>query len=115
MTWFEQLREDLNKQTQRRQARSGPTPVDGVCGIPCEATPEERFRLTAAVERVYERTTKDGNPCYFLHCRDTAGIQFCVVCWDWQWARLQGRAEEGKSLSLDLRVPREGFSAFSLA
>ena len=115
MTWFEQCREDLKKQTQRKPAHPGLTQVDGICDIPCEATPHERFRLTSVVERICERTTRDGNPCYFLHCRDDAGIKFCVVCWDWQWARLERQAEEGKSLSLTLKVPKEGFTAFGLA
>ena len=111
MSWYEQFR----AQKKHQKTRSGPTEVSGISGIPFEASPEDRFRLTVDVERVYERTTKAGEPCYFLHCRDAERIKFSVVCWDWQWARFQGRVEEGTKLALDVRVPKGGFSAFSLA
>jgi DNA polymerase III alpha subunit len=111
MAWHEQFR----GQQQHRKAHASLTTVGGISHIPFEATPNERFRLTVAVERVYERTTKAGEPCYFLSCRDEEAMVFSVVVWEWQWARFQGGVEEGTTLALDVRVPKEGFSAFTLA
>jgi DNA polymerase III alpha subunit len=111
MSWHEEIRE----QKQQRKAHASPTEVDGISGIPFEAKYEDRFRLTVDVERVFERTTKAGDPCYFLHCRDADGIIFSVICWESQWVRFQGRVKEGTNLTLDVRVPTGGFSAFTLA
>lgn len=108
MSWSEEFR-------VQKTAHAGPTEVSGISDIPFEAKHENRFRLTVDVEKVVERTTKAGEPCYFLHCRDADGISFSVVCWEWQWARLQGRVEEGTNHTFDVKVPRNGFSAFTLA
>jgi single-stranded DNA-binding protein len=67
------------------------------------------------VVRVYERTTKAGEPCYFLKCQDAQASTFSVVVWDWQWERLQEQITEGSRITVDVRVPREGYSAFTLA
>jgi DNA polymerase III alpha subunit len=115
MSWYEQFRGEAGRQAQRQVGRSGCTEVSGVCGIPCEATPAERFRLIVDVERVCERETKAGDPCYFLSCRDAEGMTFSVVVWESQWSRYQGRLKEGSKATLDVRVPKEGFSAFTLA
>ncbi len=109
------FRGEASRQRQRQKPHAGPTEVSGISEIPFEATPDDRFRLTVEVERVYERTTKAGDPCYFLSCRGADGMMFSVVCWDWQWARFQGQVEEGVNLALDVRAPRDGFSAFTLA
>ena len=115
MTWFEQFQDDVKKQRQHKPPRTGPTPVDGICHIPCDASSKERFQLTAVVERVCKRETKDAAPCYFLSCRDAETMTFSVVVWDSQWSRFQDKATEGANLTLDLRVPKEGCSAFTLA
>jgi hypothetical protein len=107
MSWYEQF--------QGQWQNTGQVEVKGISGIPFKATPQDRFCLNVDVEQVFERETKAGEPCYFLHCRDTEGIKFSIVCWEWQWARLQGRAEEGAKLEVVVRVPKEGYSAFTLA
>jgi len=66
------------------------------------------------VIRLCERTTQAGDPCYFLHCRDVQKLRFSVVIWDWQLEGL-GDVDEGKKVILDVRVPRKGFTAFTLA
>ena len=115
MSWYEQFRGEASRQGERQAARSGRIEVNGISGIPFEATPAERFRLAVDVERVCERETKTGEPCYFLSCRDAEGLTFSVVVWESQWSRFQGRLKEGGKATLDVRVPKEGFSAFTLA
>lgn len=107
MSWYEQFR--------GQQQNAGPAEVKGLSGIPFKAKPEDRFRMTVDVEQFFERTTKAGEPCYFLHCRDAEGIKFSIVCWEWQWARFQGRVEKGAKMKVVVRVPKDGFSAFTLA
>jgi DNA polymerase III alpha subunit len=114
MNWHQQIREETKRQKQPQKKRPGPTEVSGVCGIPTDATPEERFRLTVDLERVCERETKAGDPCYFLNCRDVEGMAISVVVWESQWSRFQGRLKEGITVTLDVRVPKEGYSAFGL-
>jgi hypothetical protein len=58
---------------------------------------------------------RNGNPCYFLHVRDAEGLRFSIVCWDSQWAKLRGRVAIGQRATLDVRVPRGGFTSFTLA
>jgi hypothetical protein len=83
--------------------------------IPMEATPQDVFRLPVEVVRADEREARNGKPCYFLLLRDAEGLQFSVVCWDWQWERLQGRAYPGAKAALDVKVPADGFNSFTLA
>lgn len=111
MSWHERFRE----RSRPHAVRTGTTQVESIAAIPCEATQAERFRLTVGVERICERPTKTGDPCYFLNCRDAQGMTFSVVCWDWQWTQFGGRVAEGATLPLDVRVPKDGFSAFTLA
>lgn len=111
MSWYEQF----PQQNQHQMAQAGPTQVNDISAIPFDATPAERFRLSVDVERVHERETKAGDPCYFLSCRDAEGMTFSVVVWHSQWSRFQGRLKEGSKVTLDVRVPKEGFSAFTLA
>jgi DNA polymerase III alpha subunit len=115
MKWNKQFQEKASTQTQRQKAQNDPTEVNGISDIPFEATQEERFRLTVDVAQVIERETKTGSPCYFVNCRDSEGMSFAIVVWDSQWARLQGQVKEGAALALNVRVPKEGFSAFMLA
>ena len=115
MSWHEQFRVEAGRRAERQGVRSGCTEVSGISSIPFEATPAERFRLTVDVERVYERETKTGDPCFFLLCRDAEGLAFSVVVWESQWSRFQGRLKEGDKVTLDVRVPRGDFSAFTLA
>lgn len=97
------------------QFQGQPTQVTDISSIPFKATSQDRFRLTVDVEQFFVRTTKTGEPCYFLHCRDAEGYKFSIVCWEWQWARLQGRVEEGAKLEVVVCVPKNGFSAFTIA
>jgi len=113
MSSYQHFRETASRQKKRQNA--SPTQVNGISGIPFETTPEERFRLTVDVERVCEQETKDGAPCYFLACRDAEGMTFSVVVWDSQWSRIQGQVEKGSKLAIDVRVPKEGYSAFTMA
>jgi DNA polymerase III alpha subunit len=115
MSWYERFRVEASKPGERQAVRSGRTEVNGISGIPFEATPAERFRLSVDVQRVCERETKTGEPCYFLSCRDAEGLTFSVVVWESQWSRFQGRLKEGSKATLDVRVPKEGFTAFTLA
>ena len=115
MSWHEQFQRKMKTQPQHQKAYAGPTEVNGISGIPDEATQSERFRLVVDVDRVCERETKAGEPCYFLSCRDAEDEHFCIVVWESQWSRFQDRLKEGSQLSLDMRVPKEGFSAFTLA
>jgi DNA polymerase III alpha subunit len=115
MTWSEQFRENKKKPQNRKTRRSPPIPVNSTSDIPFEATPAQCYRLTVTIQRICERTTKAGDPCYFLQCRDADELMFSVICWDWQWERLQGETEAGKSVTLDVRVPRDEYTAFTLA
>ena len=89
--------------------------IKGINDIPYDATPIDRFRINVDVERVFERTTSAGDPCYFLSCKDTEGTFFSVVCWEWQYSRFQGRVLEGKNLEIDVKVPKEGYEAYTMA
>jgi DNA polymerase III alpha subunit len=113
MTNYKQIRKKPGKQDQNAQA--GPIQVNGISGIPFEATSQDIFRLLVDVEEVIERETKTGNPYYFLQCRDEEGMMLSVIVWDWQWANLEGQMEEGTKLELDVKAPKQGFSAFTLA
>jgi DNA polymerase III alpha subunit len=99
----------------KTQKTTGSTQVSGISAIPFEATPQELFRLTVEVEQIDERETKTGNPYYFVQCRDEEGMQFSVVVWASQYARIQSKAQRGATLAIDIRVPKEGYSAFTLA
>lgn len=103
------------KEQKPHQRQSGPIQVSGISAIPFEATPEEVFRLTVEVEQIDERETTSRSPYYFLQCLDEEEMAFSVVVWSSQWARLQGRVKDGAKLEIDVRVPREGYSAFNLA
>ncbi len=72
MSWDEQF--------PGQQQNAGPAEVKGLSGIPLKAKTEDRFRMTVDVEQFFERTTKAGEPCYFLHCRDAKGIKFSIIC-----------------------------------
>lgn len=114
MNWHQQLREEKKRQKQSQMKPSGPTEVNGIFGIPTDATPEERFRLTVDIERIHERETKSGDPCYFLNCRDSERMAISIVVWESQWSRFQEQMKEGSKVTLDVRVPKEGYSAFGL-
>jgi DNA polymerase III alpha subunit len=114
MTWFDQFRKPNNTKPKRNAHRSPPIPVNGMSDIPLDATPEQCFSLSVTVERICERTTKNGDPCFFLHCRDADTLMFSVICWDWQWTKLHGQVEEGKMVTLKIKVPRDEFTAFTL-
>lgn len=114
MSWYDNFRQEINRQGQGRLARSNPTAVKCLADIPAEATHEDAFRLTVEVLRIVERTTQAGDPCYFLNCRDGQKIKFSVVAWEWQMEGL-GEVDEGKKAILDVRVPKKGFTAFTLA
>ena len=115
MNWHEQYRKKASRHKQRQKTHAGATQVNAISGIPFEATPDERFRLTVEVERVCERETKAGDPCYFLSCRDTEGMTFSLVVFDSQWSNFQESVVVGSMQTLDVRVPKEGFSSFTLA
>jgi hypothetical protein len=89
--------------------------VRSLSEIPPEAASDDVFRLPVEVVRVDERETRNGDPCYFLNVRDAMGVKFAIVCWDWQWAALRGGIDEGKSATLDVRVPADGYRSFRLA
>lgn len=112
MHWYEKQSVD---QAQATNNRRGPTPVDGIADIPMEATPRQTFRLVVEVTKVYERSTKTGDPCFFLSCRDSKGKSFSVVVWNTQMESLQDELEERAKMTLDVRVPKDGFTAFTLA
>ena len=42
------------------------------------------------------------------------GMAISIVVWASQWSRFQGQMKEGSKVTLDVRVPKEGYSAFSL-
>src|SRR5262245_45760838 len=109
MTEFGELQIETGRQKRSEEDRDGPIVVAGVSGWPSGATPGDAFRLTVEVVQVVERTTKIGDPCYFLNCRDARGTRLSVVVWDWQMERFRGQAEEGRTATLDVRVPKEGF------
>lgn len=115
MNWNEQFRAETSRQRRGRGARSGPIPVDGISGIPIDAIPKDIFSLTVEVVEIIEKTTKTDDPYYFVHCRDSEGIKFCVVCWSHQWVRFRGAITEGASIALAVSVPKSGYSAYSLA
>ena len=70
--------------------------------------------MTLDIERVHERETKAGDPCYFVNCRDSEGMAMSIVVWESQWSRIQEQMKVGSKVTLDVRVPRDGYSAFSL-
>jgi DNA polymerase III alpha subunit len=111
MTWKKQFASH-----HKRPATSTPiTQVAGILDIPPEATPEQRFRLVATITKIIKQCTKAGDDCYFLHCHDDDKTRFDLVLWRWQYEQLQGEVVEGVSLQVDVRVPKDGYSAFTLA
>jgi hypothetical protein len=113
MSWADQFPE-LNRPTTSPNPSGAPTSVQSLRDIPPEATPRSVFRLPVEVLKVDERETSTGKPCYFLNVRDADGLHFSVVCWDWQWERLRGRAYPGVKAALDVRVPADGYNSFTL-
>jgi hypothetical protein len=93
MNRYQHCRKKAGKHKQHQQEHADVTEVNGISEIPFDATPGER---------------------YFLTCRDAEGMTLSVVCWDWQWSRFEGQELEGKQLTLDVRVPKEGFTAFTM-
>src|SRR4051812_936182 len=92
-----------------------PVPVCGRADIPKPAPPGRVYRIEAVVQSVTERATKNGNSCYFLKVRDTLGVLFFVVVWDWQWAKMRETVRAGTPAVLDVRPPVPGVPAFTLA
>ncbi len=109
------IRKCPNNNTTQQQKSSGPTQVSGITEIPFEASSKDVFRLTVEIEQIDERRTKTDQPYYFLQCRDEEGMEFSVVVWSSQFARHQGHMKEGAKLEIDIRLPGEGYTAFSLA
>lgn len=91
------------------------TPVAGLADIPDEASSDQSFRLTVHVLQIVERITKNDNPFYFLNVRDAAGVSFSIVCWEWQMDKLRTKVTEGETVELNVRVPGDGYQAFTLA
>ena len=91
-----------------------PTHISSISDIPIQATPHEVYRITVEVERIHERETKTGETCYFLNCRDQQGMSFSVVVWESQWSRFNGDFEEGSEQTIDVRSPKDGYSAYTL-
>jgi DNA polymerase III alpha subunit len=114
MAWYEQFK-SIRTGDGPRQGKSGAKPVRCVSDIPLDATPRDAFRIAVAVVEIAERPTKKGDPCYFLNVRDGCKINFSIVVWQSQWAKLRGEVAEGASATLDVRVPAEGFLSFTLA
>jgi hypothetical protein len=116
MSWHEQFREEIEHQGyQKVPASYGQIPVQCIADIPREATSKDTFSLPVEVVQVYERITQGGDPCFFLHCRDSRDVRFSVVVWNWQWEEFQGEITVGKRKTFEVRVPKEGFKAFTLA
>jgi len=115
MNWTEQFQSLKRQAPEAAERRPGATSVHALSEIPPDATPQRTFRLQVEVHRVAERQTSEGVPYYFLNVLDAEGLRFPVVCWDWQWAKFRGAAAEGKTVTLDLHIPKDGFQAFTLA
>ena len=54
-------------------------------------------------------------PCYFISVRDGDGVRFSIVAWASQWPKLEGKVIEGGRATLDVRVPVDGHTSFTLA
>lgn len=115
MNWSDHFRELKRQQTLPTAPRSKPTSVQSLDNIPPEATPADVYRLPVEVVRIDERETKTGDPCYFLHVKDSDGLRFSVVCWEAQWPKVRERVTVGQQATLDVKVPAGDHSSFTLA
>jgi hypothetical protein len=115
MKWSDRI-QLLKKQTPApAESRAGVVSVQSLSEIPLDATSLQTFKLKVEVLRISERETKNGDLVYFLDVRDPDGLRFPVVVWDWQMTQWREKVAEGKSVVLDLRLPKDGYQAFTLA
>lgn len=115
MNWSDRFQSLKSLSPGPEDRRAGAMGVRGLGDIPPDATPRQSFRLQVEVLRITEQETRNGDPCYFFDLRDADGVRFPVVVWDWQMAKFGGAAAEGKTVVMDVRVPKEGFHSFTLA
>lgn len=112
MSWKEQVK----KQPGRKNAHAAieGKPVRSLSEISPHATPDEVFRIEVEVVRIVEQETRSGQPCYFLACKDEKEARFSVVVWEAQMDEIKTLVAEGKIVTLKVRVPKEGYSAFTI-
>jgi DNA polymerase III alpha subunit len=115
MSWSDRFPSLKGQTSVFAERRPEVVSVQGLCDIPPAATPLQVFRLQVEVCKVTERVTRNGDPCFFLDVRDTEGLRFPVIVWDWQMAKFRETFSEKETVVMDVRVPKEGFHAFTLA
>lgn len=114
MNWKEQLHKNKPRR-KHAHAAADAKPVRALSEISPHATPDEVFRIEVEVVRIVERETQTAQPCYFLACKDEDEARFSIVVWESQMAEIKGSVNEGSIVTLEVRVPKPPFSAFTLA
>lgn len=115
MSWSDKFQKLDKRHPESTERSTRIKTVQGLSDIPTDATPRQAFRLKVEVCKVTEQVTRNGDPCFFLDVRDADGLRFPIIVWDWQMARFQGAVAEGQTITLDVRVPKDGYQAFNLA
>jgi len=114
MNWQEQLQKNKPRRKYAHAATDA-KPVRALSEISPHATPDDVFRIEVEVVRIVERETKTAEPCYFVACKDEEEARFSVVVWESQMDEIKTVVAEGKMVTLEVRVPKPPFSAFTLA
>jgi DNA polymerase III alpha subunit len=108
------MRKNKRRQSQASNAKCA-TAVRSLSEIPEDVTPDKVYRIEVEVLRIVERDTKTDDVCYFLSCRDEDNVRFSIVVWEVQMDEMRESVEEGKVVIVDVKVPKPGYSAFTLA
>ena len=114
MNWLEQTKKRNRRPPQTLPAKTA-TLVRSLAEIPEDATPANVFRIEVEVLRIVERATKTDDVCYFLSCKDEDDVKFPIVVWEVQMDEIKKSVEEGKVVTLGVKIPKPGYSAFTLA
>jgi hypothetical protein len=112
MNWKEHLKKSKPRRKHAHAAVDA-KPVRALSEISPHATPDELFRIEVEVLRIVERETQTAQPCYFLTVKDEEEAKFSIVVWESQMD--QGVVAEGKIVTLDVRVPKQPYTSFTLA
>jgi len=105
--WFDTLKQ------QKEAGRDSITAVEGIDGIPEDASPDQAWVVPLTIKKITPRLTVDGQTYYWLLVKDRMGYAFSIVVWDHQWDDL-GPFVEGEKRELKVRVPKGDYSAWNL-
>jgi DNA polymerase III alpha subunit len=106
------FRGKVGRKMQRQSNQSASMLIGSIEEIPHDASSQDAFRLKVEVVRITERETSAGDPFWFVKFEDEEQVRFDVVVWESQMRRLC--LVEGMKVTLDLRLPKEPYSAYRL-